>query len=213
MVIVWRRANTFFAFLSQLYTTSHHKAHGSCGWCLPKTIIESIYPWSSLELPQPVTSVFPIEQHKSFLSTLDYHAVLHANRTLQEARRNRLSWDHIRWQQHSTSFLGEDMLHETWVHCTTYHSSFHWVEGGWGFGHDGGWGSARAARRAPAAHWQQLHSEGWGPPKATPAQAHHHFRQPLLRPAHFQQWRKGAGTPHRRNPLWLSWWQPARQTR
>lgn len=108
--------------------------------------------------------------------------------------------------------LGEDTLGDTRPQLShTHHSSFRWAAGGWGSGHGGGWGSARAARRAPAAHWQQLRSVGWGPLTATPAPAHRHFRQPLLRPAHFQQWRKGAGTPRWRNPLWLSWWQPARQ--
>lgn len=92
-----------------------------------------------------------------------------------------------------------------------HHSSAHWVEANWDSCQGGGWGSARAARRAPAVHWQQLRSGDWEQQTGTRALVHRHFRQPLLRPAHSQQWRKGAGTLHWRNPLWLSWWQPGNE--
>lgn len=97
--------------------------------------------------------------------------------------------------------------------ASAHHFSVHWVEASWGSCRGGGPGSARAARTAPAVRWQQLHSGGLVPQTGTPAPARHHFRQPLLRPAHSQQWRKGAGTRHWRNPPWLSWWQPGNERR
>lgn len=61
------------------------------------------------------------------------------------------------------------------------------MEVNWGSSQDGGLESARAAGTAPAVHWQQLRSGGWGPQTETGALARRHFRQPLLRPAHSQQ--------------------------